>query len=252
MIIENSKVISNIEIANNIFLLTVRSPQIASHGKAGQFCNIKVSNSNYPLLRRPFSICDINNDEVSFLFNIVGEGTKILSGKKENDVINILGPLGNGFLLNDDFDLAVFVAGGLGIAPFPLLQKELKNKKQIERFFGARTAAEIITLDFEESHWATDDGSLGRRGTVLDLLDSEINNFTNYKLKIFGCGPTPMLKALQKYSEEKKIKCEISVESAMACGFGICQGCPVEKNDKSGFYLICKDGPVFNSSDVIL
>ena len=102
-------------------------------------------------------------------------------------------------------------------------------------------------------HTASDDGSTGYKGTVIELLNSKIDDLQMNKIKMFGCGPTQMLKALQKFCCEKNISCEISTESAMACGFGICQGCPVEStSQKDKYLLLCKDGPVFNAKDVIL
>jgi len=250
--IANTRVEQTEEIQKGVFLLKVYSPEIASVASPGQFCNIKVSDSSYPLLRRPFSICDVKNESVYFMFTIVGEGTQTLSEKKVGDKLEILGPLGKGFNYSSDYDTAVIVAGGIGAAPFPFLINKLNNESSKICFIGGRTKDDIIQYGMVNSFISTDDGSEGFKGTVIDLLKSKKEKLKEGTTKIFGCGPTPMLKALSEFSIENNFNCEISTESAMACGFGICQGCPIEEKDKDKYLLICKDGPVFNVKDVIL
>jgi dihydroorotate dehydrogenase electron transfer subunit len=253
-----SPVVELLEVQKGIYLQKIKSPEIAEKILPGQFLNIKVSESFVPLLRRPFSICDVEDDLIHLIYNIHGEGTKILSSKKEGEMLNILGPLGRGFNYDDEFELAVFVAGGLGVAPFPFLARKLKGKKQIVSFVGGRTKQEVIKHNLPNNQVATDDGSEGYKGNVIELFENEIKNYLNKKIKIFACGPNQMLKALS--SSLKKltfdgvnIECEISTESVMACGFGICQGCPIQDSKNSDhYYLVCKDGPVFNINDVIL
>jgi len=240
------------EIQLGIFILKVNAPQIAAEAKPGQFCNIKVSDSTFPLLRRPFSICDVEGEVISFQFNIVGEGTKILSNLKKGDILDMLGPLGVGFDYSGDFDNALIIAGGIGAAPFPFLIKNISDAKNITSFVGGRSKKDIIKYKLENIITSTDDGSEGFCGNVVQLLDSEINNYESSTTKIFACGPNPMLRALSKYSIEKGFDCEISTESVMACGFGICQGCNVEGTNSDRFLLVCKDGPVFKAEDVIL
>lgn len=238
------------KVKPNIFLLKVLSKNIALNATAGQFCNIKVSETDFPLLRRPFSIHNVENEYLYFLFDIHGEGTKILSNKKAGDEIDIIGPLGNGFNLENNYETIIIVAGGIGVAPFPFLTKSITNNK-ILTFYGARNKDYIYDNNLINVKYSTDDGSFGFHGNVIELIKNEIDKNDFPKIKIYGCGPTPMLKALQNYSAENKIECEISVESAMACGFGICQGCPIETVDNN-YKLICKDGPVFNSKEIIL
>ena len=250
MQIIKSKVEEVKKITGNIFLLKAHSPQIASEIKPGQFCNIKVSETDYPLLRRPFSICDVDGEYIFFLFDVHGEGTRILSEKKNGDEIDILGPLGNGFNIDGDFDTAVFAAGGIGIAPFPLMTRKLKGEKEIISMIGGRSKDSISLYGIENYSIATDDGSEGLHGTVIDLLNENISTLTNTKSKIFACGPNPMFRALKDFCIKNNIECQISTESAMACGFGICQGCNIEKSDGSGYQLICKDGPVFDIKEV--
>lgn len=252
MYIEKSFVESVEKIGDEIFLMKVFSPAIAYIAKPGQFCNIKVSENDFPLLRRPFSVCDVDGDYVFFMFDIHGEGTKILSSKKNSDTVELLGPLGKGFIYGDDYDTALIVAGGLGAAPFPLLIKNLPEDKNVICLVGGRSKKNIVTYGLKNIAIATDDGSDGFKGTVIDSLKDEIGNISKKRFRIFACGPNPMLKELQKYSIENNYDCQISVECAMACGFGICQGCPVDSASGESYLLVCKDGPVFNANEVKL
>jgi dihydroorotate dehydrogenase electron transfer subunit len=249
---DNVSVESIEEIKQNIFILKVKAPQIAVNAKPGQFCNIKVSDTVTPLLRRPLSICDVEGDIVSFQFALVGEGTKILSEKEKGDILNIVGPLGNGFNLTGEYKNALIIAGGIGAAPFPLVIKNIPNDKTITSFVGGRTKSDIVEYKLKNIITATDDGSEGFHGNVVQLLNSEIDKYSNRDTKIFACGPTPMLRALSEYSIERGFDCQISTESVMACGFGICQGCNIESAHSDKFLLVCKDGPVFNAEDVKL
>lgn len=253
MLIVNSPVQEIKEIQKDIFIQKIYSPEIARQIKPGQFLNIRVSETVFPLLRRPFSICDVEGDFIFIMFNIFGEGTKILSHKHPGDTVDILGPLGNGFNLNDDFETAIIVAGGLGSAPFPFLIRLLKEKKEILSFVGGRSKDDVITYNFLNAQTATDDGSLGFRGNVVQLFEKNLDMFKQKKIKVFGCGPNAMLRALKEDCINNNINCEVSTECAMACGFGICQGCPIESTQHSDkFLLVCKDGPVFNVKDVII
>jgi dihydroorotate dehydrogenase electron transfer subunit len=252
LIITNSVLVDNIELENSIHLIKIHSPVIAKNCSPGQFCNLKVSDSNFPLLRRPFSICDIDGENLYFIFSIYGEGTRLLAQKKIGDLIDILGPLGNGFNLDDEYDTAVIVAGGLGAAPFPFLTKFLPKDKKLFTFVGGRSSKDVITYGMKNIITSTDDGTLGFKGNVVELLQENKNVLDLGKIKIFACGPGAMLKALKSFCEINKYNCEASTECAMACGFGICQGCPIEAADREGYYLVCKDGPVFDIRKVNL
>ena len=253
MFIIESPVVEKKILQDNIFLLKMHSPEIASVIKPAQFLNIRVSSQSYPLLRRPFSVCDVEGENIYLLFNIFGEGTRILAGKSQSDLIDILGPLGNGFNLNDDYETAVIVAGGLGSAPFPFVTRSLNDSKEIISFVGGRTSKDVITYGMKNVFTASDDGSIGFKGTVVSLLNSKIVDLKKKSIKIFGCGPTPMLKALKEFCVKHNFVCEVSTESARACGFGICQGCPIESTSNNEKYLlVCKDGPVFNVQDVVI
>ena len=253
MIVVKSTVINTERLQGNIFLQKIRSPEIASLIKPGEFLNIKVSESTSPLLRRPFSVADVEDEFIYLIFNVVGEGTQLLSEKREGELLDVLGPLGRGFNLNDDFESAVLVVGGIGAAPFPFVTRMLENRKKIITFIGGRTSADVITYGMKNVFSATDDGSGGFKGTVVDLLLTKVNEYRSAYVKVFGCGPTPMLRALKEFCLEYDLNCEVSTECAMACGFGICQGCPIESTEQHDKYLlVCKDGPVFNIKDIVI
>jgi dihydroorotate dehydrogenase electron transfer subunit len=249
----NSPVIETRQVQKNIYIQKIHSPKIAKVIKPGQFLNIRVSNGFFPLLRRPFSICDVEGENIFLMFNIMGEGTKILAKKNPGEMVDILGPLGNGFNLNGDFETAVIVAGGLGSAPFPFVTRILKKDKNLLSFVGGKTEDDVITYSLENISTSTDDGTKGYKGNVVELLQNNLGKIKSSNPKIFGCGPKAMLRSLKELCLAENLNCEVSTESAMACGFGICQGCPIEStSDSNKYMLICKDGPVFNVKDIVL
>jgi dihydroorotate dehydrogenase electron transfer subunit len=252
LVITKSILKENYVLENSIHLIKIYSPEIAKSCSPGQFCNIKVSCTEFPLLRRPFSICDVEGDDISFIFSVYGEGTKLLALKKTGEEIDILGPLGKGFNADGDFETAIIVAGGLGAAPFPFFIKSVPGDKKIISFIGGRSAKDIITYGMKNILISTDDGSLGFKGNVIQLLEENKNLLLSGRTKIFSCGPNAMLRALKGFCIKYNLDCEVSTESTMACGFGICQGCPIEAADKDGYYLVCKDGPVFDVRKVVL
>jgi dihydroorotate dehydrogenase electron transfer subunit len=251
--IYNASVEKLISLDNNIFLLQAHCPEIAQVIGPGQFLNVRVSENVFPLLRRPFSICDIEGESIFLMFNILGEGTRLLAKKHIGDTIDILGPLGNGYHLDGNYHTAIIVAGGLGAAPFPYLIRKIGNSKGIECFVGGRSSHDVIQYGMRNFQTATDDGSLGFKGNVVELLEKNLSVEDFAKVKVFACGPNAMLHALKDFTMKNNINCEASTECAMACGFGICQGCPIEAVDNPDKYLlVCKDGPVFNVRDVVI
>ncbi len=253
MFIVNSSVVETKQVHKNIFIQKIHCPEIAEKIKPGQFLNIRVTDTVFPLLRRPFSICDVVDENIFLMFNILGEGTKILSCKKPGETVDILGPLGIGFNLEGNYKTAIIVAGGMGAAPFPFLTRELKNKKNILTFIGGRTKDDVITYGLENTFISSDDGSVGFKGNVVQALEQHLDKIDISTSKIFACGPNSMLKAVKEFCIKHNLDCEVSTEGAMACGFGICQGCPIESTEQQDKYLlVCKDGPVFNIKDVVL
>lgn len=237
------------EAGENIFVIRFLAPEIAASIRAGQFLNIKVAEDYDPLLRRPFSAYRTDEGHVEVIFNVVGKGTTLLRKKRTGDFLDVLGPLGTPFSLDDpSFTTGVLVGGGLGVAPLPIATAGLKAEgKQVLTLLGGRNARQVVQEHLDHPLLATDDGSLGFRGTVVDLLRAELSRRSVPAPKIFACGPTPMLRAVAEFARTNRIPCEVSLEGPMACGIGICQGCPVELTGDEGKYaLMCKDGPVFD------
>jgi dihydroorotate dehydrogenase electron transfer subunit len=250
----NAVVISCREIQSGIFRLAFEAPMIARTAAPGTFVNLRCDNGCTPLLRRPFSISRVEGDSIELVFNVVGHGTRLLSQKKAGDDLDVLGPLGTPFRVRGGFRTAMLVGGGLGVAPFPFLTRALLGEKKIVRtFVGARTGDQLVETNLQNVRVATDDGSRGFHGTVIDLLRSTGREGHPEDLKIFGCGPTKMLIALSEFAGKAGIECELSLEGDMGCGMGLCQGCPVERVGGGKKYsLVCVDGPTFNSNDIVL
>jgi dihydroorotate dehydrogenase electron transfer subunit len=249
------RVESNQEIAQGMFLMRFDSQRIATSAQPGQFLNIRATQRWSPLLlRRPFSISRVVGSSIELLYNIVGKGTKALSAQLPGDEIDVLGPLGIPFRYDGQFETAILVGGGLGIAPFPFLTDFLEKKKStIITFVGSRSLFKIDKLHLQNVQYATDDGSNGFRGNVVESLTEYMQEHTLTAPKIFGCGPTKMLSSLSRLAQAKELSCELSLEGDMACGIGICQGCPVERsNGMKKYALVCTDGPTFDCREIKL
>ncbi len=241
------------QVAEDTYCLRFRSPELAAEIKPGQFFNVRVEESYDPILRRPYSISNVIGDEIEMMFAVVGKGTNILKSKKEGDTIGVVGPLGNTFGYDKDFSDAIILAGGIGVAPFPYLTRYLIERgKNILTIVGARNAGRVVRQGLEHIVVATDDGSEGFHGNVVQCLQQELNVRQPAKPMIFACGPNAMLKAVQEFANTSEIPCELSLESEMACGMGICQGCPVEhKHAPRKYALVCTDGPCFDSRIIV-
>ena len=252
-----SKIKSNTRISQHYHKIVLDAPAIAKAAKPGNFLMVKVSGGMEPLLRRPLSIHRVNAGQsaVELLYEVVGTGTEILAQKKKGEHLDVIGPLGNGFSINARARRAhvILVAGGMGVAPLVLLAQRLKADK-VTALIGARTSAHILcasdlrTLGCDV-RIATDDGSSGFHGRVTGLLEKMIAGKAAMDPVLYGCGPKPMLKALSGLCSKHGIAAQISLESHMACGIGACLGCVVQTT--SGFQRVCKEGPVFQASDLV-
>ena len=261
---ERAEIISVKEETERIISCVVRSEKIASDSLPGQFVTVQVNNgkNSIPVLRRPFAVSTVKGDQFEFIFDVVGKGTELLKKKvKEEKYLHILGPLGNGFNLKSHKKQKLLIAGGIGIAPIKrLVQHFSKTDCQTTLIWGNRNKAGFFDTDYFIDQnirlfIATDDGSTGFEGNVLQMLKSEIKNKNLSNLShydIFVVGPDPMMKAVCGFVEEMKNVCQISLETPMACGMGVCQGCAVKKMNEEGYYLVCKDGPVFYSDKIVM
>ena len=248
-----AKIIFNQKLNGNFWHLEFESGWIAKHAVAGQFINIRVGDTLDPLLRRPISIHGVKASKVKIIYEVLGKGTRILSTKKPGELLDILGPLGNGFDYSRSTKSAaagnILIAGGMGVAPLVFLAGKL-NKPLV--LVGARTKQQILCLQEFKAlgctvKLATDDGSAGFKGRVTDLLKAVLGQVK--VLSLFSCGPHPMLKTVAQIAHENKIPAQLSLEEHMACGIGACLGCEVLT--KSGYKSVCKVGPVFSSEELI-
>lgn len=250
---ENATVTRVEQLSEKNYRLTFDSPLIAGQCKPGQFVMIRTNIGKDPLLRRPFSVHQVlGNHEIQVYFKEVGRGTSILAHAKLGDVYSIFGPLGRGFRINDEGP-SILVGGGLGIAPLLLLLKEnCRLKKNCENdivILGGRSREEVEPLldDFKQYgvtlKFSTDDGSLGYHGYVTDILKSiELTGDAT----VYACGPEPMMAGVATLCQQNNVRCQVSVESVMACGMGACLGC--SRPDKKGSYThVCLNGPVFDA-----
>lgn len=249
---EEAIVIRQEEIADGIFSMWLKTDEIAKNAKAGQFISVYCKDGSR-MLPRPISICEIDKKDgaLRIVYRVAGKGTEEFSGMRAGMILDILGPLGNGFPKKSK--KAILIGGGIGIPPMLELAKELECEKQI--VLGYRDEL-FLTEEFEkagEIYLATEDGSMGTKGTVLDAirvneLEADI---------IYACGPTPMLKAVKEYVKEAGIECWISMEERMACGIGACLACVCKSRHKDSHTnvhnkRICKEGPVFLAEEVEL
>lgn len=255
MIEQNIEIIFNKTVASNTLIMGLKSPEITAESRPGQFVMVRVNTGLDPLLRRPFSICGLINDNIfCILYRVVGKGTAILAKKKEGEYLSVLGPLGNDFKLPGIDQKAILVGGGIGIAPLLFLAQVMKNR-DIEFMAGFSTSGEIINKEKtsflpNNISLATDDGSEGYSGMVTDLLEEYLSRKEDQigSFSICSCGPSPMLKRVVSIAAYLNITCQISMEAAMACGLGACQGCSVKASSLKNhltYYHVCKDGPVF-------
>jgi dihydroorotate dehydrogenase electron transfer subunit len=242
------------------FLLSMESPAIARNVRPGQFLMVRVSKNTHPLLRRPFSIFSAEGKTVEIFFQKVGLGTELLSEKQVGDTIDILGPLGTGFTVkpeNHDKQFAL-IGGGRGIAPIYFLSQKLKATSSKPRiFYGGKSLQDLpIKERFETTGFSlcctTEDGSYGTRGLITDIFEAELNKGLA-ATRIYACGPELMLKKIAEIAANANIPAEVSLESMMGCGFGVCWGCvkKIKKNREIGWHKICEEGPVLTAEDII-
>jgi dihydroorotate dehydrogenase electron transfer subunit len=268
---ERIKIIGKENLGADYFKLSLACAKISRLAKPGQFVEIKTSDTDIPLLRRPLGVHRVKRNTFEVLCEIVGEGTELLSKKEPGGFLDVIGPLGNGFNYPASHKMGsdpilpsvpacILVAGGMGVAPLVFLAEKLvegkrqKEKGKIVVLIGAKTKSHILCeSDFKKLGLkvkiATDDGSRGFKGKVTELLNKVVTSRKSQAASIYACGPEPMLRAMAKLSSEYDIPAQVSLEAHMSCGFGACLGCVV--NTQDGYKRVCKDGPVFRAADII-
>ncbi|MBQ8318440.1 MAG: dihydroorotate dehydrogenase electron transfer subunit [Lachnospiraceae bacterium] len=239
-------------IGTDIFSMIIQAKEIAVQAKPGQFVDLYSADGS-KLLPRPISLCEIDREAgtLRLVYRIAGKGTAEFSKLTSEHTIDVLGPLGNGFNLEDG--KAILIGGGIGIPPMLQLAKELKCEKSI--VLGYRDE-EFLSEEFKpygEVYKSSDNGAIGVKGTVMDAIKEYGIEGTH----IYACGPTPMLRAIQKYALENGIRAQLSLEERMACGVGACLACvckskEVDHHSNVNNKRVCKDGPVFYAEEVEL
>lgn len=240
------------DVAQDIFLLKLEAPGVAKDAKPGQFVHIAVPGADGHILRRPISLMGFDDRTLTMAIQVKGEGTRRLRGLRPGDEADVLGPIGRGFELRGA-KRAFFVGGGVGVAPVHGALDAFRQECACEAFFGYRSAAFAYGLDGLEcpAHVVTDDGTLGERALVTAPLRRAIE--AGAPDVIFACGPTPMLRAVQRIALEREIPCQISLEERMGCGLGACLVCNCKVRAANGFDYkrVCVDGPVFDAREVL-
>jgi dihydroorotate dehydrogenase electron transfer subunit len=250
---ERVKIISADEIATDIYEMYFGTKDIAKNAKPGQFVSI-YSKDGSRLLPRPISICSITGDVIRIVYRVAGKGTAEFATLHSGDKLEVQGPLGNGYDVAVGEDRkAVLFGGGIGIPPMLELAKQLKCEKQIVLGYRNELFLNEEFGQYGKVTIATEDGSFGVKGNVLDAL----NECAITGDIFFACGPTPMLHAIQNYALEHDIEAYISLEEKMACGIGACLACvckskEIDEHSQVKNKRVCKEGPVFSVKEVEL
>ena len=232
----------------------------------GQFVNILCQPDERFHLRRPFSIERSAGEDICILYKVIGEGTRLLSKRKAGDILDVIGPLGNGWRMENESPMIhVLVGGGVGTAPLVGLAESLiaPNGPRVIVLLGGRDQTHILCeKEFRELgcevHIATDDGSMGHHGLVTDLLENllqkhSVQDSPRSKVQglrsIYTCGPHPMMAAVAGSARQHQVPCQVSLEEMMGCGLGGCVCCVCATH--YGYQKVCTQGPVFNGEDVL-
>ncbi len=261
---QHCRVIQNKQVGKNgdYYSLKFDEFRVSRSIWPGNFLHVKVTDTVDPLFRRAFSVADYDPERgvLEIIYKVVGRGTSILSQKKKGDRIDIIGPLGNRFSSPGRKKTAVLVAGGIGFPPMYFLAKNLVNrghdKRKILFIYGGRSKTDLIEMQRIRRLGVdlipcTDDGSYGFKGFVTGALADRIDQLDTAQTFVWGCGPEPMLAALQDMALDIGLIGEISLEAPMPCGVGVCLGCIKATLDNPRKYVrVCYDGPVFKLGEI--
>lgn len=255
---QNMIVVNQKEIAKNIYELVLQGTLVQQMNEPGQFVHIKVAEGIAPLLRRPISICNVDQEknEFTMLYRAEGQGTKTLATRKQGEMVDVLGPLGHGFPVEEAEagQTALLVGGGIGVPPlYELSQRLVAKGVRVIHILGFQTKDVVFYeekfAELGDTYVATVDGTHGTKGFVTDVIDHYGIDFDI----LYSCGPLAMLRALEGRYKEKKAY--ISLEERMGCGIGACFACVCHlQEDPSGhsYKKVCSDGPVFPIEEVVL
>lgn len=260
MLEQTVTIVSNERDTDQYFRLVLRAPKIVPLIQPGQFAHVRIPSMQDALLRRPFSIFQVEGDTFSILYKTVGKGTTALSRLGAGEPVSVIAPLGHGFTVPPaGAETPLLVAGGYGMAAMFLLAQRSPQKGIV--FVGGRRRIDILCeKEFAEIGWevrvTTEDGSHGEKGLVTHPLIAELKrgqSAPDRKVKVFACGPTPMLKAVGKIAQEFNVPAELSMDEHMCCGVGTCLTCVIKVKTDDGweYQRTCTEGPVFDSRDVV-
>jgi dihydroorotate dehydrogenase electron transfer subunit len=264
-------VAENVLLARDTYRIRLEAPELAGRMRPGQFVMLRLPGADDPLLGRPFALYDTVLDAdgrpraLDIVYLVVGKLTGLLAAVRAGEVVEIWGPLGNGFASCASVDHVGLIAGGIGQTPFLALVRQLlgtrgyggatarREAKRVSLFYGIRSGAFAAGVDDfrlagAEVYLASDDGTLGFEGYVTDLLRSS----SLLPDQLIGCGPTPMLRALAALARDRGVPCQVSLETPMACGVGICFSCvtPLRLETGSDYRRVCIEGPIFDAQKI--
>lgn len=248
-----ARVAWNRPVGPGIWRLGIHCPPIARAIRPGQFVNLVPPSREGiadPLLPRPFSIFRAQGGVAEFLVQVVGRGTAGLASLRAGDALACFGPLGRGFAAGGDA-FHIMIAGGIGVAPFHELGRELGRRRRV-LLYGAATPKHLVCLpDFRRACGRVETIAVRRgrrRGLVTSLLEPYLERGGD--LRLYACGPEPMLKAVWRIALERGLPCQLSLETSMACGMGFCKGCSFPRRGAPGYTLTCREGPVYEAAEI--
>ena len=249
-------IVSAVEVLPAVFLLWLEAPGISEAARPGQFVMVRCGQDT--ILPRPLSVHRVDGDRLALLFSVVGKGTQWLSELKKGDLLNLFGPLGNGFTVNAGARNLLLVAGGMGITPlYFLAEAAAVQKKKVTLINGARTRDCLLPVSLPQDFYekglppagvnvvtATEDDTEGFKGLATQLIPHYLESID----QVFACGPATMYTSMAKMPELKGRDVQLSLEIMMGCGVGVCYGCTIKT--KKGLKQVCKDGPVFEMGEL--
>ena len=263
----SAEVVENVSVAEGTYRIRVVCPEVAAEAVPGQFLMLRLNETDDPLLGRPLAMYDVVPDAagqpwaVDVVYVAIGKMTRRLADVQPGSAIDVWGPLGNGFPPNAAQHL-IMVGGGIGQTPFLALGQEALGRsygsaerpvtraERVTLCYGARSANFLAGIEVEV---ATDDGSAGRHGLVTELIEPLLEQ-SGGPCHIVCCGPEPMMKAVTEIAARRNVPCQVSLETPMACGMGICFSCVAKVKDDDGnwdYRRTCVEGPVFDGSKII-
>ena len=253
-----ARVLTTVEIGDCSHILWMEAPEVASVAEPGQFVMVRCGDGLDPLLRRPFSIHRVAEEQIAVFFNEVscfnraGAGTRRLAEYRKDDYLDLIGPLGRGYSIDPGATNLLLICGGVGIASlFFLAERAIEKGKSVTLLSGAAKASHLYPHEMLPSQacsvQVTEDGSVGKKGRVTEFVRQDVVN--DPKTQIFACGPNRMYKDMSREGKYARKPVQVSLEVMMGCGVGACYGCTV--NTKNGPKRVCLDGPVFDLHDIL-